>query len=239
MDIRKTQANLGARVDGNFGRESFGKLLAIAAGRPVDSNIERVAQGLAKYAGEYGLLDSRERLCDFIAQISHETGGFKRFEENLNYSAQGLANTWPGRYAVNASAKVKVPNAKAKALARRPEAIANDTYALRMGNQSASNDNDTSPDGWQYRGRGPNQLTGKSNYEFASGVTGLDLIKYPDLAADPFTGAMIALAFAKKKGIFAAADRGDFRASRRAWNGGLLGFDEITTTRGRLMAKVA
>jgi len=237
MDWSKTQKNIGARPDGDPGRETWGKLI-LKVGTPDASTLERVAQGCAKYCSAYGI-DTPARIADFLAQMAHETQGFTRFEENLNYSAQGLADTWPSRYAVNPSAKLRTPNAKAIALARRPEAIANDTYALRMGNLDQAHDNDNHPDGWQYRGRGPMMLTGKDQYEDASAVTGLDLVGMPDLAADPFTGILIACAYWKKRNINAAVDRGDFSASRKLVNGGLIGLADVDSRRTPLLKVLA
>lgn len=98
-----------------------------------------------------------KRAAAFLAQVGHESGGLSTVVENLNYSAQGLANIWPGRYSVNPKARPLVPNQLARALERKPQAIANNTYAGRMGNGP-----EASGDGWRYRGRGPIQNTGKA-----------------------------------------------------------------------------
>ncbi|HCR1382557.1 TPA: glycoside hydrolase family 19 protein, partial [Pseudomonas aeruginosa] len=81
----------------------------------------------------------------FLAQVGHESSQLTRLVENLNYSAQGLAATWPSRYR-GADGK---PNALALNLARHPQAIANNTYASRNGNGD-----EASGDGWRFRGRG-------------------------------------------------------------------------------------
>lgn len=114
--------------------------------------------------------------ANFLGQCSHETGDWKSFIENLNYSAQGLANTWPHRYAENKISRVKKPNELALKLNRNPELIANNVYANRMGNGS-----EESGDGWKYRGRGAIQLTGKFNYsEFSKYIKDPEVINNPD-----------------------------------------------------------
>lgn len=86
----------------------------------------------------------------FIAQYGHETQGYTRLSENLNYSANGLVNVFR-KYFPTLSL--------AKQYERKPQAIANKVYANRMGNGS-----EASGDGWKYRGRGLPHLTGKDNY---------------------------------------------------------------------------
>lgn len=86
----------------------------------------------------------------FLAQYGHETQGYTRLSENLNYSANGLVNVFRKYF----------PTLNlAKQYERKPQAIANKVYANRMGNGS-----EASGDGWKYRGRGLPHLTGKDNY---------------------------------------------------------------------------
>ena len=86
----------------------------------------------------------------FLAQCGHETKGYTRFVENLNYSYYGLMQTFRSRF----------PSlAIARQYERKPQLIANRAYANRMGNGDES-----SGDGWRYRGRGMIQITGKDNY---------------------------------------------------------------------------
>ncbi len=75
-------------------------------------------------------ITSPVRVAVFLAQIGHESGQLTRLVENLNYSARGLAATWPIRY-LGADGQ---PNALAQRLARNPRAIANNAYASRNGN---------------------------------------------------------------------------------------------------------
>jgi putative chitinase len=113
---------------------------------------------------EFGI-DTKVRQAAFLAQLAHETGDLTSVVENLNYSADGLANTWPSRFARKDAAGAyvlaggrKVPNELAWTLQRQPEKIANTVYANRMGNGSPA-----SGDGWRHRGAGGFQLTGKDN----------------------------------------------------------------------------
>lgn len=129
----------------------------------------------AKAIGDYYKLNIIET-AQFLGQCDHETGGWHFFKENLNYSAQGLANTWPNRFAVNPRSKPSVPNQLAKTIQRNQELIANHTYANRMGNGDIE-----SGDGFKFIGRGAIQLTGKNNYiEFAKYVNDMSILDNPD-----------------------------------------------------------
>lgn len=125
---------------------------------------------------------SKVQLCAFLANCKHESGNFKAVEENLNYSATGLAKTFPKRYSAGG-----VPNALANSLHRKPEKIANNLYSNRMGNGT-----EASGEGWKYRGRGYIQLTGKSNYMLFDATVVDNITENPDLVATkyPLTSAM-------------------------------------------------
>src|SRR4030042_544590 len=112
-------------------------------------------------------INTPQRIAGFLAQTSHESGGYTMLTENLNYRAATLAACWPNRFAVLGADKkpIKengklVPTAVANAIAGKPELIANLVYSSRMGNGPAE-----SGEGWAFRGRGLKQLTGKYNYE--------------------------------------------------------------------------
>ena len=92
----------------------------------------------------------------FLAQVGHESGGFKTLVENLNYSSDRLLVVFPKYF--NATT--------AKAYHRQPQKIANRVYANRMGKGD-----EASGDGWKYRGKGAIQITGKNNHKlFAESV---------------------------------------------------------------------
>ncbi|EQM71744.1 glycoside hydrolase family 19 protein [Pseudomonas tohonis] len=166
-------------------------------------------------------ITSPVRLAAFLAQVGHESGELTRLVENLNYSAQALASTWPARFAEDPQARVKTPNGLAFRLQRQPEAIANAVYGGRMGNGPAA-----SGDGWRYRGRGLIQLTGKANHAAASTELGVDLVAHPELLEVPEHAAMAAAWFWASRGLNELADRGDFEGITRRINGGLTGLAE-------------
>lgn len=148
------------------------------------------------------------RIVHFLAQTHNETGGFKVFVENLNYSESGLLKTFPSYFTATS----------AKIYARKPAAIANRAYANRMGNG-----NEASGDGWKYRGRGIIQLTGKSNYQAYKNYSGVDVVNRPELAARIDIALDIAGWYWKKNNINALADNDDVLAVTKRVNGGTIG----------------
>jgi putative chitinase len=162
-------------------------------------------------------LTTSTRQSAFLAQTAHESAGFTRLTENLNYSATGLAATWPARFR-GADGQ---PNALARGLHRQPEAIANVVYANRMGNGP-----EASGDGWRYRGRGLLQITGRAQYQRCGAALGLPLVEQPDLLAQPGPAVLSAAWFWQVNGLNELADAGDFEAITRRINGGLNGLAE-------------
>lgn len=133
------------------------------------------------------------RLCHFLSQCAHESGGFKYSVENLNYSTKGLLATFP---------KYFNQPGLAEAYARKPEKIASRVYGGRMGNGD-----EPSGDGWKYRGRGYIQLTGKNNYLNFDKFVNEDIIKDPNLVATKYP-LLSAAWFFNTKGLNKVADKG-------------------------------
>lgn len=190
MSLVALQKKIGVTADGAFGPGTLKAAMAFYKMTPV-------------------------RAAHFFAQTAHESGNFKAFSENLNYSADGLQKIF-GKYFDAASA--------AKA-ARNPEKIANRVYANRMGNG-----NEASGDGWKYRGRGALQLTGKDNYKaFADYLKKPEIMDNPDLVATEYSFESAIFFFEKNK-LWAICDQGINDAAitslTKRINGGTHGLDD-------------
>jgi putative chitinase len=174
-------------------------------------------------------IDTRLRLAAFLAQTAHESNLFSTVQENLNYSAEGLANTWPKRYAqklqnglyAKSPAGRYLPSDKAKQIARKSVLIANDCYANRMGNGDVA-----SGDGWRYSGKGLKQITGKSNYQALSKYTGLDFVSKPELLLEPGYAVISACWFWQANNLSAFADLKDIKGMTKVINGGEIGLQK-------------
>jgi predicted chitinase len=81
-------------------------------------------------------------------------------------------------------------------------------------------------DGKRFKGRGPIQLTGRSNYRRYGDLLKLPLESNPEMAARHDIGWRIAAAFWETHGLNALADQGNLREITRRINGGFNGWDD-------------
>ena len=169
----------------------------------------RYADVLLEACNQFSI-NTPKRQAAFLAQTGHESGMFRTVVENLNYSAKGLIATWPSRFTKE----------QAEAMERKPEKIANHVYANRMGNGDES-----SGDGWRYKGRGFIQVTGKNNYTACGKALELDLVKHPELLEEPLNASLSAAWFWQSNSLNGLADIGEFDKITKKINGGTNGSD--------------
>lgn len=169
-----------------------------------------------------------QRIAAFLAQTSHESGGYTMLKENLNYRATTLAACWPTRFAeLGPDKKPKrnekgglIPTKLAEYVAGKPEAIALLVYSNRMGNGPAE-----TGEAAKFIGRGLKQLTGKDNYTRCGAALGLDLVNNPDLLLEPMPAARSAGWFWKANNLSIFADAGDIKGMTKKINGGYIGLE--------------
>jgi len=191
MSIKDLQTKIGVTADGAFGKGTL--------------------QAAAKF---FNLTNNRA--AHFFAQTAHETGDFRLFSENLNYSVEGLLGTFK---------KYFPDTATASKYAHNTVMIANKVYANRMGNGD-----EASGDGWTYRGRGAIQLTGKANYQaFSSHINRPDVMTNPDIVATELAFES-AIFFFDKNNLWTICDKGVDDATitivSKRINGGTLGLED-------------
>ena len=203
------------------------KVEHIVAAGVKQATAEKWVEAVAAACKEFNI-NTPQRIAGFLSQCAHESGGFERLQENLNYSADGMAGIWPRRFAVLGADGKPVkkdgknqPNKFALALHRKPEMIANVVYSGRMGNGPTE-----SGEGWLYRGRGLKQLTGKDNHRACSAGLGVDLVANPDLLLEPVYAARSAAWFWATNKCNNFADAGDIEGLTKRINGGLIGIED-------------
>lgn len=181
---------------------------------PKNPYLEYWHSSLVQLLPEYEI-NTAQRIAAFIAQCSHESAGFTALQENLNYRPQTLRKLFSKYFPTDALANQYC------ALPNKQEAIANRIYANRMGNGDES-----SGDGWKYRGRGLIQLTGKDNYTFFAGSLEISVEEAAEYMAT-FEGAVqSACWFWENNNINLFADTGDILNMTKRINGGTIGLED-------------
>jgi putative chitinase len=179
---------------------------------------EEIVQGMASTAGVLSQLgiNTPLRMAHFMAQITQETDGGREMTEDLSYSAQNILKVFHKYFPDLGSTQGFVHN---------PEALGNKVYNGRMKNRVGSND------GFNFRGRGCLQITGRESYENIGQSLGLDLVNNPESVNDPQNVLLIAGSEFVKSGCLPDCDRdnvvrvsarinvGDVRASPGLING--------------------
>ncbi|MEQ4511772.1 MAG: glycoside hydrolase family 19 protein [Dickeya sp.] len=162
----------------------------------------------------------------FIAQTAHESGGFTALVESFNYSQSGLSATFGNRLSADQIAILGRQRNESSVPIERQRAIANLVYAGRMGNTQPA-------DGWNYRGRGLIQITGRSNYKSCGNGIALDLIQSPYLLESGEYAALSAAWFYSSSGCLKYP--GDVERVTLIINGGRNGLDDRRARYDRAM----
>lgn len=179
---------------------------------------EDILRGLARADNpltRYGVDATSTQLIHFLAQSATETFGFRTLTESTRYSADRLVEVFPSR----------ITRAKAEAIAGDPRATANHIYGGEWGKNNLGN-NPGTDDGWNYRGSGYLQLTGRYNFTEIGDRLGVPIETQPDLVRQPVFGLDAALEYWKWRKVNEVADSGTIRDVRIAINGGINGLSE-------------
>jgi putative chitinase len=226
--VKKWQKENGLKDDGIVGDGTWSKMFGGVAPSVIKEDVvipktgtlnidklkghipDAVIAQIPETAAKFNITNNL-RLAHFLSQCGHESGGFKAVSENLNYSADGLKKIFPKYF----------PGNLAESYARNPEKIASKVYGGRMGNGD-----ETTKEGFKFRGRGYIQLTGKANYTNFAKFIGEDTVANPDLVATKYPLASAAFFFDSNK-LWAICDKGaddaTVTAVTKRVNGGVIG----------------
>jgi putative chitinase len=127
--VKSWQSSNGLTSDGIVGDGTWNKMFGAIVKEVITTtglNINKlkghipdsVIAQIPETALKFGITNNL-RLAHFLAQCSHESGGFKVVKENLNYSADGLKKIFPKYFPGNLS----------ESYAKNPEKIASKVYA--------------------------------------------------------------------------------------------------------------
>ena len=157
-------------------------------------------------------INTPQRIAAFIAQCSHESGGFMFLKENLNYRAESLMRVWPKYFPT-----IDI----ARQYEKKPEKIANRAYANRMGNGP-----EESGDGWKFAGKGLIQLTGRTNYTWFAASLEISVEEASEYLQTFEGAAQSACWFWENNNLNRFADVGDIKGMTKVINGGYIGLED-------------
>lgn len=187
-------------------------ILKAIAPKTRDNILSSFVEPLNDVCVHYDISETNQRLACFLAQLSHESGGFSVTKENLNYKAERLMKVWPKRF----------PDlTTASKYAGRPELLANFVYANRMGNGPVS-----SGDGYKFCGRGLIQLTGKTNYAKFAEALNISVNECVAYMETPAGACSSAGWFWDNNQLNNYCDSGDFVGLTKRINGGINGLED-------------
>lgn len=172
------------------------------------------------YLYEYGITTER-RIAAALGRMMVESSNFSRTAENLNYSAKRLMQVWPKRFPTLA---------KANDYAHNPRKLANYVYGSRLGNRPGTDD------GWDLRGGGFNQTTGRDGYKSLGEELGIDLLADPEYLRTPEGAVRSACAEFAKRGCNELADGWQLTAICKRINGGTNGLAEQKANSAKVLA---
>jgi len=143
-----------------------------------------------------------------FGQFSEECGAGLEMEESGQYSAQRLLQVFPTHFTP----------AMAQRAAHNPRLVFDIAYGGRMGNAPPPSD-----DGYNFRGRGLSQVTGREGYAKLAAKTGLPLTDHPELLSDPAHTLECGVADFILCGCLPFAKAGDIVGVTKHLNGGYNG----------------
>ena len=180
-----------------------------------DDDLSVTVDELTRDAAAHGI-DTVLRQAHFLAQIMQEAGpGLDSPVENLSYSPSALKATFK-YYAdhpdeAEQDGYLRDPVTKKITRPANQQNVANKAYANRNGNGDVA-----SGDGWQFRGRGMIQVTGRGNYAATSqryqalyGGAPADFVANPDLLAESPYAIRSAICFWVEHALQKVADGGN------------------------------
>lgn len=170
-----------------------------------------IAASAPKVFAKYGPIDTPLLVAHVMAQISHECGAGRDVVENMSYTATRMMEVWPSRFPTLAGAQP---------YARNPKALANKVYNGRMGNKPGTDD------GFNFRGRGASQTTGREGYERVAKATGIDVVNHPEYLIDPKYFLECGVSDFINCGCLPFAKKDDLLNVTKKLNGGTVGIDQ-------------
>lgn len=245
-EVKKLQAVLGIKADGDFGKGTQDSLKQWQKKNGLDADgiagqktlekmgIVPISPVLEQTGSPLNLSALKGYIPDFvISQIPDTAKKFNittnlrlaHFLSQCGHESGGFRSIVENlNYSADGLKKTfskYFPGNLNESYAKNPVKIGSRVYGGRMGNGD-----EATGEGYKFRGRGYIQLTGKSNYTKFGNFIGEDLISNPDLVATKYPLASAAFFF-DSNGIWSICDRGStdevVTAVTKRVNGGTIG----------------
>lgn len=225
--LTNDQVKAGDEIMDDLGEDVMAKLVGISSVQLLtEAKLQKIYPNadnafvaeINKFASKYNI-NNKERMAMFLAQVIHESSGFKKLRESLAYSPERLQAVFPNRFKTVAQAKAVTDKGQV--------AIGDSIYGGRMGNGSNNGD------GYKYRGGGLMHTTGKTNYTIVNKAlndmgTKVDLVTTPDHIIKPAIAVESAMIFWRDNNLNKHADKKDVTSATKVINGGTNGLKERT-----------
>lgn len=163
-------------------------------------------------------INTVERVSGFIAQTAHESGNYTIVEENLNYSVEALLRVFP-RYFANGKANPEE-------FARNPIKLANYVYMDKNRTRSGRLGNIHPNDGWNFRGRGIIQITGRTSYTLFGNTVSLSPEQVAEYLSTKKGSIESACWYWNSRDCNRFCDKKDIIGLSKRINGGTIGIDD-------------
>ena len=158
---------------------------------------------------------SKNQLCHVLSNCAHESQGWKKYSESLNYKPARLIEVFP-KYFKSLADATSVVNAGVVAIADR-------IYGGRMGNVKGTSD------GYDFRGSGALMITGRNNFSLFDATVVDDVTSNPELLRTKYKLSTAFWFFDVNKVWVNASGNDDSSIIRvrKQVNGGTIGLDEV------------
>jgi predicted chitinase len=228
-ESEQPQIKVDRTVPGEITVSQLRKIFPLNRGNPSDAHLQAVADELNTDLAKFHL-ESPLRRAHFFGQIKQEAGPRLSGEaESLNYAPEGLIATFGYYQRHRREAQL---DGRVGTRAARQQVIANKVYGPDGAGPTLGNDRSSPDDGWDFRGRGMKQLTGRDNYQRFTdkhariwGGT-VDFVASPNLLSQMPYAIRSAVVFWVDKNCYEKADQGisdtDIDAVTRVVNAGEL-----------------
>lgn len=168
-------------------------------------------------------INTVDRISAFLGQVLVESSSFSRLEESLFYTkAERLKQVFRKYFSTLEQANQYL---------RNPEKLANYVYANRIGNG-----NEATGDGWNFRGRGLIQTTGRGNYSVLAKATNIDCLENPSILLNPKYACISAGYFFNSNNLNSLADKQEFNLLTKKVNAASLELQRRTAFYNRSLA---